>query len=207
MQLYTHPMSSNARRAVLVAKHLALPVELVMVDLAKGAQRSPEFLAINPMAQVPALVDGDLRLSESYAIMKYLTTKAPGQTLYPADAVGQAKVDQWMSWCANAWSPSVGALNYENMLKAMFGHGPADEARVARHHALMARSGKVLDGALAGRTYLVGDAVTLADYAIAASLITTVPAKLPVAEFANVQRWFAGIQALPAWQAAAAPMA
>jgi len=204
MKLYVHPMSSNARRAVLVAKHLQLPVEVEFVDLAKGAHRTPGYAALNPMTQVPTLVDGDFKLAESYAIMKYLTAKVPGQTLYPTDAAAQAKVDQWMFWCANAWSPSVGALNYENMIKAMLGQGPADEGRVARHHGLMARNGKVLDDALAGRSFLVGDSVTLADYAIAASLITTVPAKLPVGDFANIQRWFAGIQALPAWQAAAA---
>lgn len=202
MKLYVHPMSSNAVRAVAVARHLELPVDLELVDLAKGAHRQPAFLALNPMGQVPVLVDGDLTLAESYAIAMYLCTKVPAQTLYPSAPAARAKVDQWMFWAANSWSPHVGALNYENMLKAMFGHGAPDEARVKRHNDAIARAGGVLDAHLATRTWMVGDGITLADYAIASALITTVPAKLPVGGLANVQRWFQAVGELPAWKAA-----
>ena len=201
MKLYVHPMSSNAVRAAVVAKHLELPVEFDFVDLAKGAHRSPEFLALNPMGQVPVLVDGDLKLAESYAIAKYLTTKVPSQTLYPTEPAARAKVDQWMFWAANSWSPSIGALNYENMLKAMFGHGAPDEARVKCHNDTLTRLAAVLDNHLAERTWVAGDTVTLGDYAIAASLISMVPAKLPVTGFAHLQRWYKAVQDLPAWKA------
>ena len=65
MKLYIHPLSSNARRPRLVAHHLGLAVEEVFVDISKGEQRQPAYLALNPSGKVPTLVDGDLKLTEA----------------------------------------------------------------------------------------------------------------------------------------------
>src|SRR4051794_30609766 len=83
MKLYFHPLSSNARRARLVVHHLGLAVEEELVDLTQGAQRRPAYLALNPNGKVPTLVDGDLKLWESYAIMIYLCEKHGRRELYP----------------------------------------------------------------------------------------------------------------------------
>jgi glutathione S-transferase len=86
MRLYHHPMSSNARRAVMTAVHLGTKLELVLVDLAKSEQRKPDFLALNPNGRVPVLDDDGFILTESHAIMQYLADGTPGQTVYPEDA-------------------------------------------------------------------------------------------------------------------------
>ena len=80
MRLYQHPMSANSRAATLAALQLKAPVELVFVDLAKGEQRLPAYLKLNPNHRVPVLEDGDFHLWESRAIMQYLADKTPGQT-------------------------------------------------------------------------------------------------------------------------------
>ena len=200
MKLYHHPFSSNARKAVMTALMLGSDVELIVVDLPKGEQKKPPFVALNPNAKVPVLVDGDLVLWESCAIMAYLADKHGPTPLYPAELRARADVNRWMYWAIAHWTPPIGALNYENFLKPMFGLGERDDSAVARADREIATFGAILDAHLAGRTWISGDAVTLADVAVACPLMTTAPAKLPVTAFANVQRWFARVQQLPAWK-------
>jgi glutathione S-transferase len=205
MKLYHHPFSSNARKAVVTALLLEAPVELVVVDLVKGDQRAPEFLKLNPNGKVPVLVDGELTLWESLAIMQYLCDRTPGNTLLPTEARARADVSRWMFWTAAHWTQQIATLNFENMLKKMFGQGEPDPAIVGKAEAQMRGLGKILDAHLADREWLVGDRLTLADLAVGTGLMTTIPAKLPVTDLPNVQRWFGQIQALEAWQKTSPP--
>jgi glutathione S-transferase len=210
VRLYHHPFSSNARKAVMTALVLDAPVELVMVDLPEGAQRKPDFLALNPNGKVPVLVDDDFVLWESGAIMAYLadkvraTDEARANALYPSELRARADVHRWMYWGAAHWAPAIGTLNFENMLKPLFGLGEADASAVARAGRELTMLGALLDAHLAKRAWVSGDGLTLADIALACPLMATVPAKLPVTGFANVQRWFAQVQELPAWKETAA---
>ncbi len=200
MKLYFHPFSSNARKARMTAELLGAPVEQVFVDLVQRAQAAPDFLAMNPNGKVPVLVDGDLELWESYAIMIYLAEKTPGQTLYPADPKARADVNRWMFWAAAHWSVQISTLNFENMLKsAIFRIGEADPAIVGRANAELERLAGILDAHLAGRTYVSGDTLTLADVTLACPLMVTELAKLPVKQFPNLQAWMGRMQALEAW--------
>jgi glutathione S-transferase len=204
MKLYTHPLSSNARRVRLVAHHLGLPVQEELVDLAKGAQREPEYLAINPMGKVPTLVDGELKLTESYAIMIYLCEKTGRRELYPDELAARTEINRWMFWGANEWSPIIARLNFENMLKPMLGFGSPDPARVQEAENAFKNNGTVLDNVLQSRQFVLGNTLSLADFALSASLATAVPAKLPMSELKHVQAWQARMEALPAWKATAA---
>jgi glutathione S-transferase len=200
MRLYHHPQSANARRAVMAALHLDAQVELVFVDLAKGAQRAPEYLAKNPNGKVPVLDDDGFLLWESNAIMQYLADKTPGQTLYPADLRARADVNRWLFWSAHHFTPAVSVLGWENMVKKMIGAGDPDPTAVKRGEALVTDAGAVLDAHLAGKTWVLGDRFTLADYALAAPLMAIGPAKLPVRGFAHLMEWFGRVQGLPAWK-------
>lgn len=95
MKLY-YAETLMPRKACAVARHLGSPVEFVRVDLGRGEHKKPGYLAINPAGRVPALVDGDYRLSESNAVMAYLALRA-GSDLWPADA-RQVEVIRWLSW-------------------------------------------------------------------------------------------------------------
>jgi glutathione S-transferase len=201
MKLYFHPMSSNARVARMAAVALGIKPELVLVDLQKGEQRKPEYLALNPNGKVPTLVDGSTVLWESVAIAMYLADKTPGQTLYPSDPVKRAHVHQWLIWKASHWSHALGTLVFENMIKGMFGHGGPNEYAVASATRETAQYAGVLDATLAKSRYVCGETLTLADYAISAVLMYLQPAKLPMADHGNVMRWFGEIQATEAWKA------
>jgi glutathione S-transferase len=206
MRLYHNPLSSNARRAVVTAFALGRKdVELMFVDLAKGQQRTPEYLRMNPMGKVPTLDDDGFFLTESHAIMAYLADQTPGQTLYPTDPRARADVNRWMFWNAHHFAPAVGILGFENMVKRFVGGGDPDPKEVARGEGLVKQLAGVLDAHLATHPFLHGDALTLADIAVATPLIATVPAKLPVSGFANLQAWYGRLQALDAWRQAEPP--
>lgn len=208
MKLYYFPLSSNARRAVMTAKLLKAPVELVLLNLAEGAHKKPDYLALNPNGKVPTLVDpgaspsgdGDFVLWESWAIMKYLCEKTPGNTLYPTELRARTDVDRWMFWAAAHFTPAIATLNYENMLKKMFGWGEPNPAFIEKAEADLKTFAAVLDKHLEGRTWICGNGISLADVAIACPLMSTVPAKLPVTGFSHLQAWFARVQALDAWK-------
>jgi glutathione S-transferase len=203
MKLYYHPLSSNARRARLVAHHLGLQIEEQLVDLAKGAQKAPEYLALNPMGKVPTLVDGSFVLTESYAIMIYLSEKTGRRELYPDELATRSEINRWLFWGANEWSPIVARLNFENMLKPMLGLGAPDPVRVQEAEAAFKPLATLLDTRVESRQYVLGDSLSLADFALAASLATAIPAKLPLAGFSALQAWQARIEQLPAWKSTA----
>jgi glutathione S-transferase len=205
MRLYHHPFSFNARRAVMTALHLASPVELVFVDLQKGEQRQPQFLKLNPNHRVPVLEDDGFVLWESHAIMQYLADKTPRQSVYPAETRARADVNRWLFWCGQHLSPAVSILNWENVIKGILGLGAAEPAELRRGEQLVREFAGVLDAHLAGRDWICGDALSLADFAIAAPFAATVPAKLPVGDLSHLQRWFAAVQRLEAWKRTALP--
>jgi glutathione S-transferase len=205
MKLYGFPPSPNTWKVSALAAHLGIPLELEWVDLGKGQQRSPEFLAINPNGRAPALVDGDFTLSESNAIMQYIASRKPN-TLWPDDARARADICRWQCWQLAHWSKEgCEPLIMERLIKAIFKLGPPDAARVAAGTEAFNRDAKVLDAHLAKQPYLVGSAITLADFSVAAPLVYAKEADLPIAAYANVRAWFDRVFALPAWRETAPP--
>ena len=200
MRLYHHPMSSNARRAVMTAVHLGTELDLVIVDLGKGEQRQPDFLKLNPNGRVPVLVDDDFVLTESHAIMLYLADATAGQTVYPTARRPRADVNRWLFWSAHHFQPAVSVLARERVIKPRFLGQPTDEAEVKRGTELLLDCARVLDAQLAGRQWVTGDALTLADFALATPLAFMGPAELPLRAHRNVMRWFAAVQELDAWK-------
>ena len=98
MKLYTLPNSPNSRKVVAVMHHLGLRPDIACLDFARGDLVEPAFLALNPNAMVPVLVDGDLTLWESNAINQYLVQKAGGSDLFPADPKVRADIARWQFW-------------------------------------------------------------------------------------------------------------
>jgi glutathione S-transferase len=204
MKLHYGNLSSNSRRVRMTAKLLNLPLDEVSVDLRSPADRA-KLVEVNPNSKVPVLVDGDFVLWESVAIMQYFCDRTPGQTLYPTEPRARAEVNRWLSWAQAHWSPAVGAISWERVWKKLaIGEGP-DEVHVKRNEAFFAQFAKVLDDHLAGRTWLAGDVLTLADIAVATPLMMTKLARLPVRPYANIQAWFSRLQELPVWKETEAP--
>jgi glutathione S-transferase len=198
MKLYGFPPSPNTWKVRAVAAHLGAPLELELVDLTKP--RTPEYLAINPSGRTPTLVDGDFTLSESNAIMQYIAGRSPN-TLWPNDARARADITRWQCWqLAHFGAESCQPLIFQRLVKKILNLGPPDEAAVAKGTEAFNRDARMIDTHLSKQPYLVGNAVTLADFAVAAPLFYAKEAELPVAPYARLQDWFARVSALPAWR-------
>jgi glutathione S-transferase len=197
MKLYYFE-TPNARKACAVARYLDAPVEFVRVDLTKGEHKTPGFLAINPNGKVPALEDGDVQMWESAAIMAYLADKA-GSSLWPKDA-RQIDVLRWISWDAMHFARHAGTLFFQRVIKPQFGLGDPDLAAIDEAIGFFRQFAGVLNSHLQGRDYLVGDGLTIADFAVAAFLPGAKAAQLPLEDFSEIRRWYAQLEQLPAWQ-------
>jgi glutathione S-transferase len=200
MRLYLNPISPNVRRVRLTAAVLGLELEEKMLDFAKGEHKNPEYLALNPNGAVPTLVDGDFVLTESRAIMQYLASKKPESGLLPRDETARADVTRWQFWDAAHFSPPIGSIAFERLVKPMIGLGDPDTRKIEEALAGFRRFGAVLDKRLDGKSYVVGDQLTLADLTLASSLMYAKQTEVPVAELPHVQAWFSRISALDAWK-------
>ena len=200
MKLYYNPLSPNGRRARFAAAVLGSNVDEKVVDFSKGEHKSPEYLALNPNGAVPTLVDGDFVLTESRAIMQYLASKKPESGLLPRDEASRADVTRWQFWDAAHFSPALGTLAFEKIIKGMMGMGEPDNAKVGEALANFRRFAAVLNLRLDGKAYVVGNALTIADLTLASSLMYSSQTDAPVSEFSNVESWFSRMTALDGWK-------
>lgn len=203
MKLYLFPPSPNAYKIQALINELGLTVATETVDLLNGAHKTPEYAAINPNCMMPTLVDGDFVLWESNAIMQYLCSKVPGQTLWPSAPRAQADVSRWQCWQLAHWMPPCGTYLWENMVKAMIGDTAArDTAALAQADERFHRFAPVLNAHLKGKSWVVGTTPTLADFAIGAPLHYADAAQIPLAKYPEIQRWYAGLAERPSWRKA-----
>lgn len=200
MKLLGFPPSPNTWKVRAVAAHLGLPLEFEFVDLTKGQQRTPAYLAINPTGRTPVLIDGDFTIWESNAIMQYLGSRSPN-SLWPNDAGARADIARWQSWQLAHWgAEACEPLIFQRLVKAFMNLGAPDPAVVAKATDAFHREAGVLDALLSKRPYLVGSDLTLADFAVAAPLFYSKEAELPLTDYRHVRDWFARVSALPAWR-------
>jgi glutathione S-transferase len=199
MQLYSNPISTNARRVLMAADHLGIELDLVECNLMSEADRR-RLEEVNPNSKIPVLVDDGFVLWESCAIMQYLADGKPGQTVYPRDPLARADVNRWMFWACQHFAPAIGVIVWENVWKKVVTGVDADVNELARGARDLARAAAVLDRHMAGREWLVWDGVTLADYAVAAPLMYRDRARLPLDDYPHLLAWFDRVKQLPAWR-------
>ena len=182
MRIFGDSISGNCLKVKWTADHLSLPYEWVETSVLTGETRTPDFLAMNPAGQVPlALLDDGRPLAQSNAIILHL---ARGSALIPTDPYLQSRMYEWMFWEQYSHEPYVAVARFQVRYR---GRDPAtlEPELVGRAEAALDR----LEAALAGSTWLVGDAFSLADMAL-----------LPYTRFApeaglDLSRW----QSLTAW--------
>jgi glutathione S-transferase len=154
---------TRAFRALWIAEELGLDYEHLPIEIGAAGARKPDYLAINPNGRLPAIDDDGFTLWESLAITLYLAKKHGA--LYPTTLEGEAKAWQWSLWAvqevdrgANIWSLHAMRLPPEDR----------DPQRLAEALMVLQPPFKVLNGALAGRSYLLGEEFTVADLNVAA---------------------------------------
>ncbi len=200
MKLYGFPPSPNTWKVRALAAHLGVPLELEFIDLSKGAQYAPAYLALNPTGRTPTLVDGDFKLWESNAILQYIAGKS-ANSLWPNDARTRADIAHWQFWQLAHWgAEACQPLTFQRLVKKILNLGPPDEAAIAKGIEAFNKEAKMLDAHFAKQPYLVGKDVTIADFAVAAPLLYAKEAEMPLGPYANLRGWFDRVAALPCWR-------
>ena len=200
MKLYGFPPSPNTWKVRALAAHLGVPLELEFIDLSKGAQYAPAYLALNPTGRTPTLVDGDFKLWESNAILQYIAGKS-ANSLWPNDARTRADIARWQFWQLAHWgAEACQPLTFQRLVKKILNLGPPDEAAIAKGIEAFNKEAKMLDAHLAKQSYLVGKDLTIADFAVAAPLLYAKEAEMPLGPYAHLRSWLDRVTGLPCWR-------
>jgi glutathione S-transferase len=193
-ELYFHHKASPfVRKVRLAADELAIALDERPVDFTSQAAMD-EYAAVNPNRRFPALRDGELVLWESNAILLHLARQADPAWLGGA-AARVSLVHQWLFWELAHLGPAI--LGLQNHRLGFLPKPPRDEPALVEE---LARALAVLDDALARQAFVVGEAITIADLAIASTFTFAAEADLLDPRFAAVERWLGSIRARPAWQ-------
>ncbi len=154
-------------RARWTLQELGVEFESVVVNLLRGDHRRPEFLALNPAGKLPVLVDGDLVLNESVAIVLYLADKYADRGLLPGDVAGRGEVYRWLLFAATELEQPLWRIARNTRLYPEERRQPSDVAIAGEEFHEMAA---VLDARLRGRRFVAGENVTVADFVTAYTL-------------------------------------
>jgi glutathione S-transferase len=202
VKLYMHPVSMTSRPVRLLIAENGLEVDEQMVDLMAGEHYQEPFASLNPNRLVPVLEDGDLRLTESSAILKYLADKFDLPS-YPKDLRQRAKVNEMMDWFNTNFYRDFG---YGWIYPQLFPHhrrpdDAAQQATVAWGKERAKTWLKVLNDHWLGdgRPYLTGQQITIADYFGVCLLTLGEVLGCDFAAYPNVARWVARMKQLPSW--------
>ena len=193
IRLYTWT-TPNGRKISIALEELGLPYEVVPIDIGRDAQFDPAFLAISPNNKIPAIVDGEVSLMESGAILLYLAEKT-GQLLPPRDTRAYWDVMQWLLWQVAGFGPMLGQAHH--FLK--FNRGRSTYAE-QRYHTEAMRLYSVLDKRLEHREFVVGDQLSIADIAIWPWASRFEYQRIQFGDYPNVRRWYIALAARPAFQ-------
>lgn len=189
MKLYFHPISGHAHRARLFLSLVGAGVEVIEVDLAKGAHKTPDFLALNRFGQVPVLVDGETVIADSNAILIYIA-KTLGRTDWlPEDPAGAAAVQRWLSVAAGLIAFGPAAARLITIFKAGFN---PDEV-IQRAHTVL----KVIEEELQHRDWIAADRPTIADVALYSYIARAPEGNVDLSVYARVNAWLERVEALP----------
>jgi glutathione S-transferase len=196
IDLYTAP-TPNGWKASITLEELEIPYQVQAIDLGKGEQKEPGFLAINPNGRIPAIVDRDadnFSVFESGAIMLYLAEKADDGRLLPRDVKGRSRVIQWLMFQMGGVGPMQGQAN------VFFRYFPEKiPAVIERYQNETKRLYTVLDERLTTEEYLAGD-YSLADIANWSWVRLHGWAGVEVDDLPNLQRWLSLVGERPAVQ-------
>lgn len=198
--LYYSPYSQHARRVVSLMVEANLEYELRHVAMDRGEHQSPEYLAINPNHQIPTLIDGDVKIHESNAILRYLCVKHDLTAWYPEELPVRAKVEQWLDWNQSRLSPAVVDIVRNSVFL-----GPAgDRVAVERGLSRLPELWSILETELIDTPFLAGSRPMIADLSLASSIFQLTLANItPIGR--STTDWFQRVSELEGFRKSLPP--
>jgi len=189
IRLYRYALSGHAHRAELFLSLLGLPFETLDIDIVRGEQKTPEFLALNPFGQVPVIQDGDVTLADSNAILTYLALRYDDSGRWlPRDPLGAARVQRWLSVAAGPLASGPASARVNVLFRR-----PHDPRCAEIANTLLAR----MDQHLVTHEFLAAEGPTIADIALYTYTSHAPEGGVSLAPHPNVRAWLARIEALP----------
>ena len=197
LKIWGRNSSMNVQKVLWVCTELDIPFERIDLGGPFGGNDKPEYLALNPSGRVPTIEDGETILWESNTIIRYLCTTHGATHLYPTDPVQRAQVERWMDWQLAMINNSMAAL--------IFGYyrTPPERRDLAALEAARLEAlhyWRIIDGHLAGRTYLEGGQFTLADIPVGIWAYRWYMYPIERPELPNVRAWYERLAQRPAYQ-------
>ena len=189
--LYTVDLSGNGIKARMLLSMLGIQYETKKPDMMKGEHKAPEFLNLNPLGQVPVLIDGDVTLRDSQAILVYLARKYGGDDWLPADPAQMGEVMQWLFFAANEIYQGPNRLRLKALLKL--------NVDVALATKVTDGAMKVMDAHLAKHDWLALGRRTIADLACYPYTALAYQGGYDLAPYKAVQAWIRRVEALPGY--------
>lgn len=199
MKLYQVPQSNHCLNVRLVAHEVGEELELINIDFFGGETQRPEYLRKNPNGRIPTFEDGDFVLWESNAITAYLAALHPEKGLLPTDPQERADVDRWLHWQSAHLTPAFVSVLYERVLKKIKNEGEPDERVVGVSLQNLKRYLGVLNQHLEGKQFLCNK-LSIADFAIAATLSPRRAAQIDLAPYGAVTTWLGRIESRESWK-------
>jgi glutathione S-transferase len=192
--LYRYGLSGHCHRVEVFMRMLGLPLRLVDVDLVKGEQRQPAFLALNRYGKVPVIDDNGTVLVDSMAILVYLALRYAAESWLPREPVAAARVQQWLSLAAGPLVSSA-AMARATLL---FGMARDTSAAVKEGHWLFKR----MDAGLAADAapWLAGNSPTIADLAMYTYTAHAPEGGIALDDYPALRAWLARVEALPGFE-------
>lgn len=184
---------TRSLRALWALNELGVDFDFVPVNLQAGEGRAPGFLNLNPAGKLPVLVDGDVVLTESAAIVLYLAEKYPEKGLLPADLAERAQVYRWMMFAITELEQPLYRIARNSFLYAEDRRQPSDIAIAREEFTDMAA---VLERHLEGREFIVGDRISAAD-CVAAYVIDWASREKLLGDFPRLRAYLERMYARP----------
>lgn len=201
MKIYTSLLSANGRKPVAVCRYLELEPDIEEIDVYAGEGESAHYLTINPLGKIPTLVDNDVALFESNAILQYIAERYGNYKLLSHNPAKRAKINQWMFWESSHWQPILTQILSGHVAATLFSshqHNTIDapnwqDVELTRHLQL-------LEKALMRSKFLCGDFVTLADFSVADMTTYFKATHFPFTRYPALAKWYQRMNELDCWR-------
>jgi len=187
LTIWGRATSSNVQKVLWCCDELDLAYERVDAGREFGKLGEPSYQALNPNGLVPTLIDGEVVVWESNAVMRYLCNRYGGERLYPADPAGRARVDQWLDWQLTTMAPAIAPVFWALVRPPAGGSDPAAVAALAEK---LAAVWALLDRQLAARPYVAGPSLSLADLALGNSVRRWYAFNLERPDLPHLAAWY-----------------
>lgn len=189
--------SSNVQKVLWCCDELGLAFEREDIGGSYGKNRDPEYLALNPNALVPTIIDDDFVLWESNSIIRYLAAKHGNGTLYPTDLQARATGERWMDWQLSVVVPAINPVFF-GLIRTP--PEKRDHAAIAAARDKLAEAMKILDAYLGRSEFVAGPSLTVGDIPVGIMTYRWYTLDIEREDLPNLKQWYDRLTERPGFQ-------